>query len=362
MTTKMTLRERIRTALRNGMPDQIPFTCYHEMAPSEDLVRRLNKLGFSLIWRREPFRFHRPNVETSIHKITDEKYPTEVIVHKTPVGTLTQKAVFEPGYGSRWPTEHFVKRPEDYAVLEFIIRDTVCVDDIDGFVSADRDFGDLGMAIPRAADPPILELWRRLTGLERFSYDWFDCREEVQRVLAALNERNKKIWEITANTPCDFCCSGGNMTGDVVSPELFETSIMPHFEAEAAIMHGIGKTTLNHMDGMLKSLVDVIARCPVDVIEAFNALDGNVTLTRAREAWSNKALSINFPSSVHLAPPERIRQTTIDILRDVAPGNGFIVGITENVPHHVIDRSFTVIAETLDRWGRCPVDADALPQ
>ena len=115
------------------------------------------------------------------------------------------------------------------------------------------------------------------------------------------------------------------------------------------------------MDGMLKSLVDVIARCPIDVVEAFNALDGNVSLKRAREAWPDKALSINFPSSIHIAPPERIRQTTIDILRDAAPGNGFVVGITENVPSRVIDRSLRLIAETLNQQGQCPIDPDALP-
>ena len=361
MAAEMTLRERITTALKREMPDQIPFTCYQELAPSAETVSSLNKLGFAVILRKEPFYFQQPNVETTVHQITDEKYPTELIVHKTPVGTLTQKAVIEPGYGSRWPTEHFVKYPEDYAVLEFIIRDTICVDDIDGFVEADRDLGDFGMAIPRAADPPVLELWRRLTGLERFSYDWYDCREEVQRVLDALSERNRKIWEITANTPCDFSCSGGNMTGDVVSPKMFDTLIMPHFEAEAVVMHGAGKTTLNHMDGMLKSLVDVIARCPIDVVEAFNALDGNVSLKRAREAWTDKALSINFPSSVHIAPPERIRRTTIDILRDAAPGNGFVVGITENVPSRVIDRSLLLIAETLNQRGQCPIDPKALP-
>lgn len=361
MAKKMTLRERISTALSGGMPDQIPFTCYHELAPSEKTVKRLNKLGFAVIWRREPYRFVYPNVETTVRHITNEKYPTEFIEHKTPVGTLTQKVVIEPGYGSRWPTEHLIKRPKDYAILEFMIRDTVCEDDIDGFVQADREFGDFGLAIPRAADPPVLELWRRLTGLARFSYDWYDCRETIEAALDALSERNKKIWEITSNTPSRFCCSGGNMTGDVVSPKMFETLIMPHFQAEADIMHRAGKITLNHMDGMLDSLVDTIARCPVDVVEAFNALDGNVSLKRAREAWKGKALSINFPSSIHLTSPERIRQTTIDILRDVAPGNGFVMGITENVPSRVMDRSFTVIAETLNEWGKCPISAEALP-
>jgi hypothetical protein len=127
-------------------------------------------------------------------------------------------------------------------------------------------------------------------------------------------------------------------------------------------MRAAGKRTLNHMDGLMRSLLDVVRDCPIDVIEAFNPKpDGNVSVAQAREAWPEKVLSINFPSSIHIASPERIRDMTIDLLRQAVPGQGFVMGITENVPSRVIVESFTTIATTLNQFGRCPLDPDTLP-
>jgi hypothetical protein len=143
---------------------------------------------------------------------------------------------------------------------------------------------------------------------------------------------------------------------------MFAELIQPHFEREAEVIHPSGKRTMNHMDGFLKSIIDSIAACPIDIVEAFNPTpDGNVSVAEARAAWSKKGLSINFPSSVHLRPKEEIRKTTIDILRQAAPGKDFIMGVTEDVPARVVEESLATIAETLNEFGAYPIDVEKLP-
>ena len=356
MAAEMTLRERLSAALKGEMPDQIPFTSYPIMVP-ENEWERLGGLGLALYSRVAPFKKSCPHVISEREQIPGEKHPTWVTRVKTPVGELTQKEVVEPGYGSLWKVEYLVKRPEDYAILEFIIRDEVIEPDIDGFIARDREIGAAGMAIPEAANPSVQELWRRYTGLERFALDWFDCRDEVQRVLEAMAERNEKIWKIIADAPSDFCGSGGNISGDMIGPPMFEELVLPHFQAESRIVHQSGKRILNHMDGVMRSLKQSIASSPVDVVEAFNPPpDGNLPVAEAREAWPGKAILVNFPSSVHLASLDQVRATTIELLRQAAPGNGFVVGITENVPAHLVADTLTVIAETLNQFGQCPIE------
>ena len=355
MAEKMTLRERVSAALKGEMPDQIPFTTYPNFVP-DDVLARLGGLGLAIFQRVPPFKRHRPNVTVEREEICGEKYPTFITRFKCPVGELTQKEVVEPGYGSAWITEYLVKRPEDYAVLEFFIRDEVIESDIDQFAERDKEIGDRGMAVPNAADPTMQELWRRYTGMERFSLDWFDCRDEVRRVLDALLERNREIWQIAADAPSDFCISGGNISGDIIGPPMFEELVMPHFLAEAESLEGSGKRTLNHMDGFLQSLKESIAGCPVNVVEAFNAPpDGNLSVTEARRAWPDKVVSINFPSSVHLQSLDMVRETTIDLLRQAIPGDRFVMGITEDVPLHLVPKTLATIAETLNEFGRCPL-------
>lgn len=80
-----------------------------------------------------------------------------------------------------------------------------------------------------------------------------------------------------------------------------------------------------------------------------------MTMLQARRAWPGKILYINFPSSVHLAGPDVIAQTTRDLVRQSAPGDRFVIGITENVPESRWRASFRIIMDTLDECGRLPV-------
>ena len=363
MPTPMTPRERVLTALRGEMPDQIPFLSYSEMLPQGAARSRLHELGLAAFDRIEPYRIRRNEVTVETHHIHNEQYPAVLTIYTTPIGTLTQKQVVGPGYGSLWTKEYLIKRPEDYAVFEYVLRDAAYEPDIDRFLEIDRSLGENGLIVPRAADPPVQYAWRRFVGLERFFLDWYDCRGEVMRVLDALAENNRHIWRIVANTPGEICGSGSNISAETIGPGMFRELILPHFEAEAEIMHAAGKRTLNHMDGRMRTLLDVVAECPVDIIEAFNPKpDGDVSVSEARAAWPTKGLSINFPSSVHLAAPERIRQVTLDLLRQAAPGQGFLIGITENVPAQRMVESYTTIAQALNEFGRCPIDAEAQPK
>ena len=208
--------------------------------PRERLGRGCTSWGWPRLPAWSPTESaERVTVET--REIAGEEYPTVLTVYHTPVGTLTQKQYVGPGYGSLWTKEYLIKRPEDYAVFEFIVREARYESDVDGFLAVDRSFGDCGIAVPRAADPPMQLVWRRFARLERFFLDWYDCREEVMRVLDALAESNRQIWEIVANTPSEFCCSGSNLAGDTVGPPMFRQFILPHFEEEAGIMGPAGK-------------------------------------------------------------------------------------------------------------------------
>jgi hypothetical protein len=353
----MTLRQRIATALRGEMPDRIPFTVYRGMDDMGYLVERLRDDGMGVLDRRAPYRVKYDEVSVSSEVQGEGLDAERFITYSTPVGDLTQRSIREPGYGTWWPQDHFVRQPEDYAILEFVMRDATIVADYDGFNQAIEEVGEYGLVIPRAADPPALELWRRWTGLDRFCYDWHDCRSEIRRALDAMVEHNQAIFEAVAEAPSEFCCSGGNLTAAVVGPALFREEVLPHFEAEAEVMRAAGKRTVNHMDGPLGPLLECIADCPVDVVEAFAPFpDGDTTVAEAREAWPDKALSINFPSAVHLQPPEQVKAELFSILEQAAPGAGFVVGITENVPLNVRDDSIPAIVEGLAERGKCPLN------
>jgi hypothetical protein len=80
-----------------------------------------------------------------------------------------------------------------------------------------------------------------------------------------------------------------------------------------------------------------------------------MTVEEARRRWPDKILWINFPSPVHLEPPERIRACVREILRAAAPGKQFLFGITEDIPDGVWDGSLPAISATLQEYGALPI-------
>jgi hypothetical protein len=80
-----------------------------------------------------------------------------------------------------------------------------------------------------------------------------------------------------------------------------------------------------------------------------------MTVEDARRLWPDKILWINFPSPVHLEPPEAIRRCVHDILRAAAPGQRFLFGITEDIPDSVWEASLPVISSALQEYGAVPI-------
>ena len=132
--------------------------------------------------------------------------------------------------------------------------------------------------------------------------------------------------------------------------------VLPHWEEVAAIFHAEGKMLGCHLDANNKLWAKEVGDSGLDWVEAFTpAPDTDMTVAEAREMWPGKVFFINFPSSVHLESASVIEETTKQILKEAAPGDRFIVGITENFPENRWRESFYTILKTLNKFGKLPI-------
>jgi hypothetical protein len=180
------------------------------------------------------------------------------------------------------------------------------------------------------------------------SLDLFDCPDVVMGAIEAMGRLSRDAAHIIADSPAEFVWLPDNVTGEVAGPALFEETLAPYYAEMAEILHAKGKRLVCHMDGMMRRLTDTVAATDLDIIEAFTPPpDADLPLDEARAAWPGKAIWINYPSSVHLAEPERVREVTRDLVRAAGGQPGFLVGITENIPADVGTRSLEAVAEVL---------------
>jgi hypothetical protein len=282
--------------------------------------------------------------------------------------TLTATGLIVPPGTSRldlvmprttWREEYYFKGPEDYDALEFAIRDREYAANYEEFSAQVEMMGHDAIMRANIGYSPLQEIIYVLMGVERFAEEWADRRERLMRLYDALADDRRKVYPLVARSPALIANYGGNVSPEVVGRERFGRYVLPHYDEAADLLHEHGKLLGVHLDANVQLLAPAVAESRIDYIEAFTPAPGSdMTVAQARDAWPDKTLWINFPSPVHLEGIDIIEDTTRQLLRDAAPGNGFILGITEDVPGDRWRGNFDAILRVLGEEGRLPLGSE----
>jgi len=190
-------------------------------------------------------------------------------------------------------------------------------------------------------------------GYKRFALGLYTHPKEFQELMESMRKKYMEAFSIIAESPADIVHCDDNVNAAVTSPQLFERFLLPYYNDATKILHKAGKLFEAHMDGKLRALKDLIAKTDIDIIEAFTPPPmGDLHVREARESWREKAILVNFPGSVWHLGEETIRKVTIDILRETAPGDGFLIGVTEWIPESVKATGLRTITDVLWKYGK----------
>jgi len=125
----------------------------------------------------------------------------------------------------------------------------------------------------------------------------------------------------------------GNVAFEIIGPARFARYHAPAITEACELMASRGILTGAHLDGNNAALAPLVAQTGLDVIEAHTPPpDCDLSVADARKAWPDKAIHLNFPSSLHHRPRQAILDAARDILAEAAPGAGFVFGLTEDIP------------------------------
>jgi hypothetical protein len=353
----LTPRARIQAALRGEWADRVPFSVYWLMFPRGDVERRLRNDGVAIVERVPVYRVEMPNTETVVQEYyrDGKRMMTETV--RTPVGQVQAVRAFDPSYGTSWFTrEFYFKGPNDYPVLEFMVADTQYIPTYDAVSLAQERLGEDGYVIGNTGYGPMNRLLVEWFGVEQFSLELRGRPDRLLGLYRMLVQSHREMYSIAAASPAEMLIYDGNIHQDVAGLKRFEAYYVPCLNEFADVLHERGKLAACHLDANMKTLVEAVGRCRMDVVEAFTPVPTcDVTVTEARAAWPDKVLWINFPSSVLLQPGPEIQTETLRILREAAPGNRFLIGITEDVPEDRWRDGLATISQTLLEHGVLPL-------
>ncbi|MEM1582794.1 MAG: uroporphyrinogen decarboxylase family protein [Candidatus Bathyarchaeia archaeon] len=353
----MNIKERMMAVYRGEEPDRVPWFIYDALLSRGYFERRLRNMGLGLKVSVPVWRVEMPNVRVESRNLGNIVYTT----FYTSVGSVSmkQRIGLQEGAGSSWVIEYPIKCLSDFEVVEFMVEDTRYIPDYKPFIDAERNLGNDGIVFVWAGRSPIQELQIELMGYEMFAIALYKYPKEFERLLRVLERRADERYRIIAESPAEVVNGGDNINSVIVSPKLYEKYIMPFYSRQCRLLHKHDKILEDHMDGKLRVLRDLIAETELDVVEAFTPPPmGDLSLKEARDSWRGKIISLNFPESVFLEGPKIVRRHVLGLLREAAPGDRFILSITEDIPAGFRETGLLAVTDVWRKYGRYPIAAD----
>jgi len=375
----MTNRERILAILDGKLPDRIPWI------PRLKIWYEANRLGDTLPRRyrgrtlreveREVFggtaardgfiyRSELRDVEVRTHACSEMETLTEYV---TPGGTVTTRLrgteqLRRQGIQDA-QVEFLLKRPEDYAAVEYLIEHTHYLPAYAEYEQYDRAVGDEGYPIVDCGDCPFHYWMRTLVGYDQAYFHLHDFPEKVEHLLGVMTDCFRdRLRPHLIDSPARLLIHGHHLSSQMTPPPLFERYILPYYEELSPLLHQRNKVLALHGDNDTRMIFSHIERAGFDMVECF-ATDPMVdtTMAEARAAWNDRIILFGGIPSVLLEDPytdEQLEQFVEQLFHSIRPGKAFLLGISDNaMPGAKIER-IERISQIVRQRGVCPICED----
>ncbi|MEM3173902.1 MAG: uroporphyrinogen decarboxylase family protein [Candidatus Bathyarchaeia archaeon] len=352
----MNIAERVKTVLDGRMPDAVPILIYSNHLPRGEFERNLRNIGLGLDVRCSVYRSYMPNVKVEERRTGHYVYT----IYNTPKGSLSMITRVNLKFqlpGGSWIVEYLVKNIDDVKALKFIIEDTVYEANYEEYIQIKEDLEGDGIVTASSDYTPLMKIILRYMGFRNFAMMFKRRPDIIDDLVQTIDEKYAEMYAVIARSPAEIVRIGDNIDGVMISPLLFEKYCLPFYNKYCSILKASGKKVISHMDGRLRVLKDLISLTSLDAIEAFTPPPGgDLPLKEARESWQNKVIWMNFPEAVLLEGPEKVRDFTISLLRESAPGDRLIMSITEDIHPIYLKSGLRALVETVHKYGKLPIE------
>lgn len=349
----MTNRDRLLAVLQGRELDRVPFIQYDNMAPNEEVWSLVGRENVGLLRWSGIHGTQAPNCSWDTVPIERKDHRGQRRTLHTPAGDLTEEFVSEPALGTMSRHERFVKEPKDYLALRAYLRDVIVTDDTAHFLRDWQQLGEDGLPHISLMRTPFQQMWIEWANLDDFCAHLADCPEIVEECMSLMADIIRRVLEIARTVDLPYVVFGDNITAPIIGEKLFRQWCVPSYNLAAEMLAERGTPVFVHMDGDLKPLWKAIGESGVGGIDSFSPPpDNDTTPAEATGMWPNMRIFANFPSSVHLAPPEHIHRRASEILDEAGHSGRLVMAISENMPPDAWKTSYPEIVRAIGEFGK----------
>jgi uroporphyrinogen decarboxylase len=199
-----------------------------------------------------------------------------------------------------------------------------------------------------------------LMGFEGFSYALADNPGLVERIYQKIGNFQKRVVERSVAHPAvGMVWHADDMayrTGLMVSPRLLRQHVFPFYREMNDICWANDTLPVFHSDGDMNSLIDDIVAAGFCAFNPVEPLAMDIRALKKR-VQGKLALIGNVDLSYTLTrgTPAEVEAEVRDLIRDLAPGGGYVLSSANSIPDYVPWENFLAMRSAWLRYGRYPI-------
>jgi hypothetical protein len=353
-------RERILSTYRRETPDRMPVSIYASYLRTGSVEREARNRGLGVLvihplvsllappWHMHPgYISEVRNADLRVRYAWEGGRRIEHRAYETPVGTISQRIVKEPGYGSDWIQEHYIKGQEDYGIVQYVVENTIFQSQEKAVGQKIDDLGPDGVLMGRIDRSPYQKLLIELAGPERFLLDLYTEPNPAIELMETMNHRADEQFALALESRAKIVFQPENLTSDLSPPDRYREYHLPMFQKRGSACSEAQKTYIVHLDGKLRSLRSLVAGSSFDVIDSFSLpeMSGDITVREAQAAWPRKVLCPNFPTVLCNSPEDVIRSFLETLWADFSGNKPFMLQLSEDFPLDSYHRILPILCD-----------------
>jgi len=339
----MTKRERVLAALARQEPDRVP---YCELAI--DRVFAAKALG----WQEKPY----------VNALA-EQTPFTLQEAKQVSSRLGLDNIFylrrQPVYAGRFtddegrifPGDGKIKTDADLSMIDLPdpYRDEFYAE-AEHFARNKGDYAAFFLTRGGLA-PAMLSM-----GIDHFCISLYDNRELVKQLLDIYFGWMEAVAQRICQLDFDVFCMADDFafnTGMMFSPAMFKELIVPHYRR---IAEKITIPWVFHSDGNIQQGIEMLIDVGVAGIHPVEK--GAMDIRSVKKAYEGKLCILGNVDLVLLGSgsPEEVEKEVFGLIRDVAPGGGYIITSGNSLADYLKPDCVLAISRTIERCGNYPIN------
>lgn len=275
--------ERVRAVYEGRTPDQVPLmldlshwykknrNVFFDLAGFRGVEQGLVDLHKQVgaVCYCEMGSFYRlvsddPEVQIASHT-EDGVFVTRIT---TPLGTLHEERVFNPGSYSYGIRKYLLESTDQFPIIECLMQHLHCQPKWELYHAWCDALGDLAYPYAQLPYSGSGYLMARYMSVEQAVFAVRDEPERVGRLIGAVNACNLRILDTILDGPFETLLISDNYDSNVQTKGLFDAYVRDYYAEVARRLHARAKHLAVHVDGESRGVLRWLAECGVDCADA----------------------------------------------------------------------------------------------